>query len=120
MRTDERLPLARRAGVAGDEEVGLEAHLTAERGRDLTPPCVTAGERGTLELRLDEELRVEDSGSGVERRARDGGVDQVGGGDSVSGQEPDDLEVLEADVEEASKDLVDRVCRCMSKAQSRD
>lgn len=107
----ERLPLACGPVVAGDQEVGLEAHLTAERGRDLTPPCVTAGERGTLELRLDEELRVEDSGSGVERRARDGGVNEVGSGDGVRGKQPDNLKVLETNIEETSQDLINRVCK---------
>ena len=68
-----------------------------------------AREGRALELSLDEELGVEDGRGGVEGRARDCCVDEVGGGDGVCGEEPDDLEVLEADVEEPSKDLVDRV-----------
>ena len=105
----ERLPLASSARVAGEEMVGLETHLTAEWGDDGALDASLAGEGLATELGLDEELSVEDGRGGIEGRARDGGVDKVGGGNGVGGEEPDDLEVLEADVEEPSEDLVNRV-----------
>ena len=105
----ERLPLASSARVTGEEVVGLQPHLTAQGRGHRTLNTTPAGEGLTTELGLEEELGVEDLGGRVERRARDGGVDEVGGGDGVGGEEPDDLEVLEADVEEPSEDLVNRV-----------
>ena len=87
----------------------METKLAVERGLDLTLQAALAGEGRAAELGLDEELRVEDSGRRVEGRARDRRVDLVGGTDGVRREQPDDLEVLEADVEEPSEDLVDRV-----------
>ncbi len=96
----ERLPLARGAAVARDEEVGLQAHLARDRGDDLALRAAHAGEGLPDELRLDEELGVEDLRGRVEGRARDRRVHPVGGRDGVGGEQPDDFEVLEADVEQ--------------------
>ena len=105
----EGLPLASSAGVTSEEMVRLKTHLTTERGGNRALDAVLAGEGLAAELGLDEELGVEDGRSRVEGRARDRCVDEVGGGDGVCGEEPDDLEVLEADVEEPSENLVDCV-----------
>lgn len=80
---DERLPLAGGALIARKEAVGLEAELAAERGLDLTLVAAVAGEERAAELGLDEELRVEQLGGGVEGRSRDGRVDVVGSSDRV-------------------------------------
>ena len=107
--TAERLPLASSARVAGEEVVRLETHLAAQGRGHRALDTAAAGEGLAEELGLDEELGVEDGRGGVEGRARDRGVNEVGSGDGVSREEPDDLEVLEADVEEPSEDLVNRV-----------
>ena len=51
-RTDERLPLARRAGVAGNLCVGEEAELALEGRLDLTDVGAVTREEGALEERL--------------------------------------------------------------------
>ena len=43
-------------------------------------------ERDTTELSLNEELRVEQSGGGIERQTLDGRVNVVGSGDRVTKQ----------------------------------
>ena len=113
---DERLPLARRARVARELRVGLEAQLAVQRGLDLALVPARAGEDRAPELGLDEELGVEELGGRVEGRAGDGGVDVVGGGDGVRGEEGDDLGGREAAdarerVLEAGEDAVDGVER---------
>ena len=50
--TDEGLPLAGGARIAGDREVGLETHLTRVRGKDLAEVRAVAGEGDTLEQSL--------------------------------------------------------------------
>ena len=103
------MPFTSGSRVTGKVVVGLETHLTAERRLDLALVACSAGEESAAELGLDEELGVEDGRGRVEGRARDRRVHEVGGSDGVSGEEPDDLEVLEADVEEAVQNLVDSV-----------
>ena len=75
LRIDVRLPETRRALVARELRVGLQPDLAAEWGLDLTLITGSAGEERAAELGLDEELRVEPVGRGVEGRARDGSVD---------------------------------------------
>ena len=96
--TNVGLPLACRAGVASEQMVGLETDLALERRLDLALVCTVTREERAAELGLDEELGVEERRSRVEGRARDRRVNQVGGSDGVGGEEPDDLEVLEADI----------------------
>ena len=109
--TDEGLPLASSAGVASELGVGLETDLTPERGLDLTLVSAGSGEERTAELGLNEELSIEYGRRGVERCARDGRVDIVLRSDSVSNQEPDDLQLIEAtSVVKASQNRVDSVC----------
>ena len=105
-RTDERLPLARRARVARDVGVREETELAAEGRLDLADVRAVAGEERALEERLNEELRVERAGGRVERRAGDRRVDLVLGGDGVRGEEVDDLDGGEARVAHAREDLV--------------
>ena len=107
--TDEGLPLAGRARVARELRVGLETELAVERRLDLALVAARAGEQRAAQLRLNEEMRVELLGRRVEGRTRDGGVDEVGGGDGVRREEPDNLEVLEANIEEALQNLVNGV-----------
>ena len=107
--TAEGLPLAGGARVAGELAVGLETDLAGEGGLDLTLVGAGSGEERTAELGLDEELGVEDGRGRVEGRARDRRVDEVGGSDGVSGEEPDDLEVLEADIEHTCQDFINGV-----------
>ncbi len=78
VRTDEGLPLAGGARVAGELSVGLQAQLAAEGRHYLALVAAVPGEERALELGLDEELSVEQLGSRVERRAGDGRVDVVG------------------------------------------
>ena len=66
---DEALPEASSARVAGESEIGLEAHLagistTAEgkRRRDLAGVVVQTGESLALEQNLKEHLRIESEG----------------------------------------------------------
>lgn len=87
----EALPLACRAGVARKLAVGLEANLTSKRRLDLTLVATRAGEESATELRLDEELAVEYTRSGVEWRTRDGWVYVVGSGDRVRRKQRDDF-----------------------------
>ncbi len=89
--------------------VGLEPHLAAKRGRHLALLAAHTGECLPAELGLDEELGIEDLRGRIEGRARDRGVHPVGSCDRVGGEQPDDLEVLEADVEEAGEYGVDAV-----------
>ena len=105
----ERLPLARRARVTRKQMVRLQTHLAAQRGRHLALDSRLAWEGLAPKLSLEEELGVEELRGRVEGRARDRVVDTVGGGDGVGGENPDDFEVLEADVEEAVQNLVDSV-----------
>ena len=127
--TDEGLPLASSARVTGDGVVGLETHFTGERGLDLTLVATRAtemvskcssivrsasyspGEEDTTELSLDEELRVEDSGGGVERKTNAGWVNIVRRSDGVRGKHPDGLELVElTSIVRAGQNLVDGVC----------
>ena len=89
--------------------VRLQTHLAAEGRGHRTLDAALAGEGLAAQLRLEEELGVEDLGRRVEWRARDGRVDEVSGGDGVRREEPDDLEVLEANIEEALQNLVNGV-----------
>ena len=109
-RTSERLPLASSARVTRELRVGLEAKLAAERGLDLALVASGAGEEGAAELRLDEKLGVEFARGGVEGRSRDGGVDNVGSGDGVRGEQSDNLSGGEAaSVSKASENAVNGV-----------
>ena len=110
-RTDEGLPLAHRARVARDVGVREEAELAAEGRLDLADVGAVAGEEGALEEGLDEELRVERAGRGVERRAGDRRVDVVLRGDGVRHEQVDDLGGAEARVAHPAQDLVRRVLR---------
>ena len=93
--------------------IALDPHLPRKRTRQLPITRgilrVRPGETNTLELHLDEELRVEDGGRGVERRAGDGGVDVVGGRDGVRGEERNDFGGGEAGVAHSAEDLGDAV-----------
>ena len=92
--------------------VRLQPELALERRHHRALYTRLAWERRPAQLRLDEELAVEDRGRGVERRARDRRVDIVLRGDGVRDEEPDDLERVEASgVEEAGENVVDEVCR---------
>ncbi len=82
--TDEGLPLASSARVTSELRVGLETELAAEGRLDLTLVAARAGEERTTELRLDEELSVEELRRRVEGGSGDRGVDVVGRGDSVA------------------------------------
>ena len=82
--TDEGLPLASSARVAGELGVGLKTELTAEWGLDLTLVAARAGEQRAAELSLDEELSVECERRAVERSSGDRRVDEIGGGDRVT------------------------------------
>ena len=110
--TDEGLPLASGARVARELRVGLETELAVERRLDLALVAARAGEQRAAELGLDEELRVEELGGGVEGRSGDGRVDVVGSRDGVRSQERDDLGGGEASgVRETGEDAVDSVER---------
>lgn len=116
---DERLPLARRAGVASDGVVGLETHLARKGRLDLALVAARAGEARAAELGLKEELRVPELRGGVERQARLGWVDVVGSSNGVRGQEPDrkdGVELALRRVRETVEDLVGRVERLGDKA----
>lgn len=67
---DEALPEAGSAGVAGEDEVGLQAHFAdvcaaadGEGGRHFTSVVIGSGEADTREQSLQEELGVECEGS---------------------------------------------------------
>jgi hypothetical protein len=136
---DEALPDARRARVARERKVGLEAQLARvgalgerERRHDLAGVVARPREAGALEQHLEEDLGVHHErrlcGSGsatcrasrarrpaahrVERRGVDRLVDLVRARDAVRGEERDDLERRKvAGVLEARQDLVDAVLR---------
>lgn len=111
---DERLPLARGAAVARDREVGLQAELAGDRGRDLTLVVAGAGEGRAVQEDLDEELRVPDLWSRVEGRTGDSRVDVISRSDGVRDEKPhsqDFVELALGCVGEAGEDLVGRVER---------
>ena len=107
--TDEGLPLASSASVASKLGVGLKTDLTPERGLDLTLVSGGSGEERTAELGLDEKLGVEQTRGRVEGSAWDGRVENVDRPNGMSRQEPDDLEVLEANSEHTGKDFINSV-----------
>ena len=88
--TDERLPLASSARVAGELRVGLETELAGERGLNLTLVPGRSGEAGAAKLGLDEELTIEELGGRVEGRAGDARVDVVSRSDGVSEEHSDE------------------------------
>ena len=101
------MPFTSGSRVTGKVVVGLETHLTDERRLDFTLVATTSGlllslismesicqvkpmeslpwEAGSAELGLEEELGVEDLRGRVEGNSWDGGVDEVGSGDGVTG-----------------------------------
>lgn len=66
--------------------------------------------RTSAELSLNEELRVKDSRSRVERSTRDGRVDVVGSSDSVRSKECNNLISAEASIAESGKNAINSVC----------
>lgn len=110
----ERLPLARRARVARDRVVALQAHLALQRALHLALVAPLAGEQRPAQLRLDEELRVPQLRRRVERQPGLGRVHVVRRRDRVRGQQPhgqDRVELALGRVREAVEDLVGRVER---------
>ncbi len=111
---DKRLPLARRARVARDRVVALQADLPSKGTLDLALVPPRPREARPAQLRLEEELRVPELGGGVERQAGLGRVDVVRGRDGVRGEQPhgqDRVELALRRVREAVEDLVGRVER---------
>lgn len=67
--------------------------------------------RTSAELSFNEELRVEDSRSRVERSTRDGWVDVVGSSDSVRSKECNNLISAEASIAKTGKNTINSVCK---------
>ena len=107
--TDEGLPLASGARVARELRVGLETELAVERRLDLALVATRSGEQRAAELSLDEELGVEELRGRVEGGSRNSRVDEVCGGDSVRGEQPNSLDGVEARVAHAGQDIIDGV-----------
>ena len=91
--------------------VRLQPELALQRAQDRTLDATLAVDSRAAELRVDEELAIENRRRRVERRARDTWIDVILCGDGVCNEEPDDLELIEAtSIVEAGQDLVDGVC----------
>ena len=82
--TDEGLPFTCGTRVTSEVTVGLETNFTVEGGERFTLVSGGSREEGSLELGLDEELRVKDVGGRVEGRSGNGFVNVIGGSDRVA------------------------------------
>jgi hypothetical protein len=106
---DHVLPEAGSAGVACNDEVTLETHLTSERGEHLTGLGTVTWEQATLEQDLEEDLGIEGADGGVEGGSGDGHIDDVCSGDRVGGEESNNLRCVESGISETLQDGVDAV-----------
>ena len=98
--------------------VRLQPELALQRAQDRALDAALAVDSRAAELRVDEELAIENCRRRVERRARDARIDVILCGDGVCNEEPNDLELVKAtSIVETGQDLVDGVCRTVSWAE---
>ena len=82
--TDERLPFASSAGIAGELRVGLETHFSCERRLNFTLIPTSSWEECATKLGLHEELSVKNFRRRVERCSGNSRINLVGSSDSVT------------------------------------